>query len=143
MVGEEVGREAEGGMVGWACGSHSPLQLLGRLPFSLIRMWRPRNPPHNGIRMIKCYCSLEQGSQLPCFHSVPWDFYGCDNDPKDLREERVYFSLQVSGHTPSPREVSTGTSRRHLKQRPWMLPWLATVHRPGPPGQDWHHPQLD
>ena len=39
-AGEEVRHEAEEGVVGWACGSHSSLLLLGRLPCSVIRMWR-------------------------------------------------------------------------------------------------------
>jgi hypothetical protein len=37
------------------------------------------------------------------------------HDPKQFVEERVYFSLQFSGHTPSLREVRAGPQDRNLE----------------------------
>lgn len=36
------------------------------------------------------------------------------HDPNKLGEERVYFFLQFSGHSPSMREVWTGTQCKSL-----------------------------
>lgn len=39
---------------------------------------------------------------------------------KQLGKERIYFSLQLSNHTPSLKEVKAGIWRKETTQRPWM-----------------------
>ena len=44
-----------------------------------------------------------------------WGFYYCDKTPGPKATKRIDFSLQLSGHTPSLREVRTGPQGRNLE----------------------------
>lgn len=65
------------------------------------------------------------------------------SDQKQLRAERIYFTLQLLGYSPSPGKVRAGTRRQSPSQHhkgALMLassPALASLDHPGPPPQDW------
>lgn len=84
-------------------------------------------------------------------------FYWCDKTPwprETWEKERVYFSSQLSGHTPSWREVRAGPKAENLEAgtRPkameehYLLAWPPGLlgrflYTPGPLTQGWYHPQ--
>ena len=60
---------------------------------------------------------------------------------KQCGEKRIYYTLQLSGHTPSPREASAGTQGRNLDAETEAeakggcclqacSPWVATTYLP-------------
>lgn len=72
------------------------------------------------------------------------------HEQKQLGVEKVYFTLQSSGHFHCW-EKPEQSVRQERKQRPWregcyllLAPWfpqLAFPHKSGPPSPGWHHPQ--